>query len=134
MDVTSLLNYLPQFSIESLITLLIPIILTTGIIYFWMKFFHEPPQISHALFVATIANFQNFFIPFLIYFFPIPYAFQIIPVIFWILLIRIFYPDLDLKHVVIIGLLSFTTHTIFETYGVSNWIKNILTAFIYSNI
>jgi hypothetical protein len=91
-----------------------------------MKLFHEPPQLSHALLVATLANFQNYFIPFLIYLFPIPYAFQLVPAIFWILLIKLFYPNLDLKHVIIIGLLCFATHTLFEVYGISYLIKKKL--------
>lgn len=125
-----LLNYVPAFNFGSIIFILISTILGTIIIYLWMSVFHEAPTPSHAFFVALIANLQNYFVPFLSFLFVIPYMFQIFPLLLWIILIKIFYSDLDIKHVVIISVLCWGTHTVLEMFGVALMIQSLVLPYL----
>ena len=120
------LNYLPAFSTEQVIFLALSTLLTAGVIYFWMRIFHEAPHPFHAILVGFIANFQNFIIPFFVLYLPIPYIFQIAPIIFWILVIKIFYSELDWKHVFIIVVLSYGTFALLKIIGVAGIIYRMI--------
>lgn len=125
-DFTQFLVYVPTFNFGEILLVLISTLLSTVIIYFWMRIFHEPPKPGHAFFVALIANLQNYFIPFLIFLLPIPYAFQVLPALVWILLIRLFYSNLDWKHAIIIALLSYGAHAFLESYGLARTIQQMI--------
>ncbi len=124
MEILQYLNYLPLNG--EVVFLAVSTLLTGGIIYFWMRFYHEPPHPFHALLVGFIANFQNFVIPFLVLYLPIPYVFQVAPILFWILIIRIFYLDIGWKHVIAISLLSYGTFALLEISGVIGIIYSML--------
>jgi len=122
-QVSWFLNYMP---LDTAVFFGISTLLTAAIIYFWMKLFHEPPHPLHAVMVGFIANFQNFAILLLVRYLPIPYIFQLAPIIFWVLLIKIFYSELDWKHVLAIAILSYGTFTLLSIYRAVEVIQNSL--------
>lgn len=125
-DLTQFLRFVPQFNFGEAVLLLISSLIGTAIIYLWMKIFHEPPHPGHAFGVALLANLQNYFVPFLALMIPIPYAFQLIPVLLWVLLIRIFYPELDWKHAFAIGLLSYGANSLLQGTGIVEIIQRMI--------
>lgn len=124
-DFTQFLGY-PQFNFGEILLVLISTLIGAAIIYFWMKIFHEPPHPGHAFFVALVANLQNYFLPFLAFLLPIPYAFQVLPALLWIFLIRIFYSKMGWKHAIAIALLSYGAHALLESIGVARMIQAVI--------
>lgn len=132
--ISGVLNFVPAFNMSEIIFLFISSLITTFIIYFWMRIFHEPPHPVHAFGVALIANLQNLYIPFMIsyslpflsQFLPAQIIFHLIPLAVWIALIRIFYSGLDMKHVVAIAALSYGTHTILQGFNLVSGLGMLL--------
>ncbi len=136
-DLTSFsrfLSFVPSFNTGEIIFLLISAMITTAIIYIWMKIFHEPPHPAHAFGVALIANLQNFYLPFLISlafpflsaYLPAQAIFHLIPILIWVALLRIFYGNLDMKHAVIIAALSYGSYIILQGFNVAGIIQAVL--------
>ncbi len=129
-----LLTFVPSFNLSEIIFLLISTLITALIIYVWMKIFHEPPHPAHAFGVALVANLQNLYIPFLISlalpflsgFLPAQVIFHLIPLFVWILLLKVFYPTLDMKHVIAIAVLSYGTQTLLQGFNLSGIIQAML--------
>lgn len=103
------------------IGMVLPIIFTSIIIYIWLKIFHEYADIPRILILASIANFQNYIVSLIISLFSkfglvILNPWIVIPAILWIILIKLIFRYISFSHAIIIGLLCFVTHMIFETY------------------
>jgi hypothetical protein len=132
--ITRLLTFVPSFNLGEIIFLLISALITTLIIYAWMKVFHEPPHPAHAFGVALVANLQNLYIPFLVSlalpflagFLPAQVIILLIPLFVWILLLKVFYPALDIKHVIVIAVLSYGTHTLLQGFNLPGIIQAML--------
>ncbi len=95
--------------------------ITGCVIYFWLKVFHERASILRVLAVALIANFQNYVVPMITgvlmkFGIAISYPFLVIPAVFWILLIKLFFREVPWSHAIVIGVLCFATHTVLELY------------------
>lgn len=132
--ISNIMNFVPSFNAGEIVFLLTSALITAGIIYFWMKVFHEPPHPAHAFGVALIANFQNLYVPFLISYalpflagiMPAQYVFHLIPLLVWVALLRIFYGDLDIKHAVIIAALSYGTHVLLQGINLAGYVQSFM--------
>ncbi|MFB6076307.1 MAG: hypothetical protein ABEK17_04135 [Candidatus Aenigmatarchaeota archaeon] len=114
------------------ISLLVPTIVATVALLIAIEILHERPHYIRAFVVAFIANYTT---PFAYSFFGsqlsgIPYGFYIIGILVWIILIKIFFRMMPLKHVVYVGVLGYGINIGLSMLGLYGLVRSLLKMFI----
>lgn len=133
------LNELPlnlpfALDINYFISLLVPTLVGAIALLIAMEIVHERPHYGRALIVAFLANYTVpiAFSMFGSYFSSIPYGFYVLGILVWIVLVKLFFISMPLKHAVWIGILGYGINMGFSIFGLPSLVKKIISGFIPS--
>jgi hypothetical protein len=117
---------LSVFDLGHLLSLLVPTALATVALILAIELVHERPHLLRAFALAFLANYSIPFISATFDLAAIPFGFYIINALLWILLVKIFFFRVSLRHAVLIGTMGYGINLAFIFFGLDKFVMRIL--------
>ncbi len=95
--------------VEILIRMASALIMTSIMVLIWGKIFHIRIGVRRSVLIAFLANFLEFLLPYIFTLIYFPYIGYILPLLVWMLAIKAFVSEIDLKHTIALASACYLT-------------------------